>query len=167
MVDGKRCEKYPSLLKVECSHCHGTEWGTDQSPKFSINESVYRGSAVIEILKNDGPVHSRDTNFQFGVRKAQMFLTCLDVLQEFGFATDVKRSTFQSRFVEDRLFGHIWVQMHEEFELSNGMRVSRPFLSFETFPPDNDLKIGIGVQKCRAICAVEDDLKLWIKKRAT
>ena len=41
------------------------------------------GYPVVEVLKNGGPVHSFDSNFRFGVRKAQMLLACVHILREF------------------------------------------------------------------------------------
>lgn len=71
------------MLKAYCSHCRGTERGTAENPRFSLKEDYLNGCPVVEVLKDGGPVHSFDSNFRFGMRKAQMLLACVDVLREF------------------------------------------------------------------------------------
>jgi len=82
MVGEERCAKYPSMLKVFCSHCQGTILGTRDNPIFSLKEDWYNGFPVVEVLKNGGPIHVYDRNFRFGTRKAQMIIACVEVLDE-------------------------------------------------------------------------------------
>jgi hypothetical protein len=87
MAREERCPKNPSMLKVYCSHCQGTELGTEANPRFSIRQSYFDDFPVVEVLKNGGPVHVYDSSFRFGIRKALMLVTCVDVLREFWQST--------------------------------------------------------------------------------
>ncbi|MFI5092037.1 MAG: hypothetical protein ACHQIK_01220 [Candidatus Acidiferrales bacterium] len=58
----------------------------------------------------------------------------------------------------------VYVEMHPDFELSEGRPIDRPWLRLQALPPDND-HIGLGTMKCRAICEVEEDLKHWLGRQ--
>jgi hypothetical protein len=167
MSDQERCAKYTSMLKAYCSHCQGTERGTADNPRFSLREEYFDGYPVVEVLKNGGPVHRFDSNFRFGVRKAQMLLACVDLLREFCNSSDVQRLALKPRVVEDQRHGlriRIQVEMHPDFEHSSGRTIDRPWLLLQGLPPDKD-RIGLGTIKCRAICEVGDDLNRWLRSQ--
>jgi hypothetical protein len=154
------------MLKALCSHCQGTEQGTSENPRFSIREHYLYGFPVVEILKNGGPVHNFDSNFRFGVRKAQMLLACTHVLREFWRSSDEEKLTFGSQVVEDqrrRISVRIQIEMHPDFNYSTGQTVERPWLRLQSLPPDTE-HIGLGSIKCRAICEVKIDLEQWLRK---
>jgi hypothetical protein len=165
-MDGReRCPKNPSMLKAYCSHCQGTVRGTTDNLTFSIKEGLYHGFPVVEVLKNGGSVHMWDSHFRFGLRKAEMLIACSAILREFGWATDEERLSFKSRLIENQrreLRIQVYVEMHAEFEHSSGATIERPWLRLEALPPDKD-HIGLGMIKCRAVSAVETDLKRWIE----
>ena len=50
------------------------------------------------------------------------------------------------------------------FDLSTGRTIDRPFLRLQTSSPYEDVK-GVGAMKCRAICAVEKQLREWLMKQ--
>ena len=163
----ERCPKYPSMLKAYCTHCRGTEHGTTENPRFSLQEEDLNGCPIVEVLKNGGPVHSFDRNFRFGVRKAQMILACVGVLHQFWQSTDEQRLAFEPQVIEDqrhRLRVRIHVEMHPDFELSSGQIVDRPWLRLRALPPDNE-HIGVGAIKCRALCELRDDLAQWLRRQ--
>jgi hypothetical protein len=165
MTPEERCPKNPSLLRAYCSHCQGTELGTDSNPRFSLKEDCFDGFPIVEVLKNGGPVHMYDSNFRFGIRKALMILACIDVLREFWRSTERQRAAFKPRTVEDKRHGlrvQIRVEMHPEFQLSTGTTVERPWLRLSALPPDDE-HIGLGMTKCRAICSVREDLQNWLR----
>jgi hypothetical protein len=166
MSGQERCPKNPSMLRAYCSHCQGTNQGTLENPRFSLKEDYLNGSPVVEVLKNGGPVHFYDSNFRFGVRKAQMLLACLEVLKEFYHSTEEERLSFPSRLIEDRrhsLTVQIYVEMHQDFEISTGAKVERPWLRLNALPPDKE-HLGLGMVKCRAVYAVKDELRRWLRK---
>ncbi len=165
MASAERCPKNPSMLKAYCSHCQGTELGTDANPRFSVRSGYFDGFPVVEVLKNGGPIHMYDNSFRFGIRKALMLLACMEVLREFWHSTDEERLLFKPRLIEDRRHGlrvHIYVEMHPDFELSTGARVDRPWLRLKASPPDKE-HIGLGMLKCRAVCEVKEDLEKWLR----
>jgi hypothetical protein len=162
----ERCPLNPSLRRVECSHCQGPPRGTHNNPSFSIREDSYEGFPTVEVLKNGGPVHAWDRNFSFGRRKAEILLACVDVLREFWEASDPARLAFVTRIVESQehsLRIRVYVQPHQYFDHSTGLRVNQPWLHLEALAP-NSGDIGLGAIKCRAICAVERDLREWLRK---
>src|ERR1022692_4086293 len=106
-----RCPKYPSMLKAFCSHCQGSERGTSDNPRFSLKEGYLNGYPVVEVLKNGSPVHTFDSNFRFGVRKAQMLLACVHVLREFWHSSEDEKFAFKSQVIEDQR-RRLRVQIH-------------------------------------------------------
>lgn len=165
MAREERCPKNPSMLKAYCSHCQGTELGTEANPRFSIRQFYFDDFPVVEVLKNGGPVHVYDSSFRFGIRKALMIVACLDVLREFWHSTEEERLAFKPRLIEDKRHGlrvQTYVEMHPDFDLSTGATVECPWLRLNALPPDKE-HIGLGKMKCRAICAVNEDLKQWLR----
>jgi hypothetical protein len=57
----------------------------------------------------------------------------------------------------------IYAEMHEDFENSYGTTVECPWLFLRALPPD-DYHVGLGTAKCRAICAVQEELKPRLQK---
>jgi hypothetical protein len=166
LTQHEKCSKYPSMLKAHCSHCQGTERGTSDNPRYSLKESRYHGSPIVEVLANGGSIHPWDKHFQFGLRKAELLLACSPLLKEFWQSSEDEKRSFKSRVVEDRSRGfsiQIYVQLHEDFENSYGTKVERPWLFLRALPPDN-YDVGLGTAKCRAICEVQEDLKLWLRR---
>ena len=167
MARQERCPKNPSMFKAYCAHCQGTERGTTENPRFSLKEDNYYGCPIIEVLKNGGQVTMSDAHFRFGVRKAQMLVACVPLLKQFWQASDEMRWEFQTQWVEiqkESLRIKLYVEMHPDFERSDGKPINRPFLQLQAFPPDND-HIGLGAVKCRAICEVKEELKRWLQKQ--
>jgi hypothetical protein len=165
MVNQERCPKNPSMLKAYCSHCQGTERGTAENPKFSLKEDTFRGSPVVEVLKNGGQVTMSDSHFRFGVRRAQMLIASVPILREFWRSSDAQRLEFRPRVIENQrqnLRVKVYVEMHPDFELSDGRPIDRPWLRLQALPPDNE-HIGLGATKCRAICEVEQELRRWLR----
>ena len=165
----ERCSKYPSILKAHCSHCQGTQLGTGDNPRFTLEEYESNGYPVVEVLKNGGPVHFHDANFRFGIRKAKMLLACITCLREFWMSTEDERLCFKLRLVVNKkqeLRVEILVKMHPDLEISTGRIVDRPWLHLQALPPDDEA-IGLGMMKCRAICAVAEDLKQWLYRQGT
>ena len=84
MSDQEKCPIYSSMLKAYCSHCQGTGRGTAAAnPKSSLREATFKGHPVVEILKDGASIHIWDDQFQFGLRKAEMLVACIDVRRDF------------------------------------------------------------------------------------
>jgi hypothetical protein len=152
------------MLKAHCSHCQGTERGTADNPRFSLKEGYFNGCPVVEILKNGGPVHTFDSNFRFGIRKAQMLMACVHILREFWHASEEEKLAFKPQVIEDRTHSlrvGIHVEMHRDFEYSSGETIERPWLRLQALPPDTD-HIGLGTIKCRAIVETKEELAQWL-----
>jgi hypothetical protein len=166
----ERCPLYPSFPRAYCAHCQGSIRGTPENPNFSLKydfDPAY--GTTVEVLKNGGPIHSHDEHFRFGRRKAEMLVACLPVLQEFRLSSDTERLQFKQRVIEDRARGlivRISVEMYPEFVRSTGQTVERPWLRLQALSPDNH-HIGLGAMKCRAICAVQESLKVWLQGKGT
>jgi hypothetical protein len=166
MDDRERCPKNPSMLKAYCSHCQGTERGTTDNHRYSLKEGNFEGYPVVEVLKNGCAIHMRDEHFRFGQRKAEILVACVSLIRNFGWSTDSERFTFTPKLVENRKRGlrvQISVEMYPEFEHSSGSIIERPWLRLQALPPDYG-HIGLGMLKCRAVAAVEDALRSWLRK---
>jgi len=164
VLTAERCPKNPSMPKAFCSHCQGTERGTANNPKFSIRPGYHDCWPVVEILKDGGPIHIYDQHFRFGIRKAQLLLSCITVLGEFWKSTEKERKDFRPRLIEDergRLTVFAFAEMHPDFERSDRQTIDHPWLRLRVLPSDRE-KIGLGVMKCRAVCAVAGDLRRWL-----
>jgi hypothetical protein len=167
MDDRERCPKNPSMLKAYCSHCQGTLIGSSQNPVYSLREHTFDGWPVVEVLKNGASIHPWDSHFRFGHRKAVLLVASISIIREFGWSSDGERLAFRSTQIEiqrPRLRLLLSVEMYPEFEYSTGETIERPWLSIQGLPPYNE-KLGLGVMKCRAIAALEDDLRLWLRKQ--
>ena len=123
---------------------------------------------MVEVLKDGGPVHVYDSHFQFGTKKAELLLAALPVIHEFAASTqDDGTTTVTSQVVVDEATGsqfQVWVEMHEDFVHSSGQHIRRPWLQIEALSIDSDRRIGLGVQKAKAICALEHDLREWVAR---
>lgn len=164
-ISEERCPQNPSMLRAYCSHCQGTEPGTSGNPRFSLEEEDVYGCPVVEVLRNGGPIHQWDSNFRFGIRKAQMLIACIDLLREFWKSTEEERLGFKPCLIEGQRHGlrvQIFVEMHPDFDYA-GEKVERPWLRLQALPPDKE-HLGVGMMKCRAICEVVQELKGWLRK---
>jgi len=102
----ERCPLNPSMYKRECTHCQGQARGTNENPRFSIRDYRSHGSPMVEILKNDGPVHRHDQHFSFGCRKARIIIACVDALKRFAWPSDPDdRTNFQPQIFTEKQLG--------------------------------------------------------------
>ena len=167
MRDMEKCPLNSSMLKAYCSHCQGTAPGTRENPKFSLREAELDGCPVVEVLKNGGPIHLWNSHFQFGRRKAEMMIACVDLLRIFWKSKGDEENTFVPQVRENQRRGlliRIQVEKHPDFERSDGEIVEHSWLRLQALPPDNE-HIGLGALKCRAICEVENDLRRWLSSQ--
>lgn len=121
---------------------------------------------MIEILKDGASVGSWDRNFQFGPRKAEMLVACIEVLRKFWQSGDEQRLQFQPRIVsnpDSKLKIELLVSMEPDFPRSDGVVIDRPFLHLQAVEPHRE-HIGVGALKCRAICEVEGQPRDWMRK---
>jgi hypothetical protein len=165
----EKCDLFPSLRRIECSHCQGTAPGTRDNPRFSIEEGFdsEHGYPIVKVLKNGGPVHRFDQNFRFGRGKAVLMLACLESIHDFAYASVAVRLAFQPRVLIDpnrttRI--SIYVEPHQYFDYSTGSRVNEPWLWLKTIPSEKP-RIGLGAIKCRAIWELRDELKAWVARQ--
>jgi len=121
---------------------------------------------MVEILRNGGQIHPYDSHFQFGTKKAELILAALPVIKEFATNTQEDgTTTVTSREVVDEVAGlsfRVWVEMHSDFADSTGTRVQRPWLQVEALSADSDRRIGLGLQKAKALYAIAKELRDWV-----
>jgi len=123
------------------------------------------GFPVVEVLKNGGPIHRYDSHFRFGRRKAGIIVACAQILRDFGWSTDDERLHFQPLIVVDEtrhLEVRVSVEMNPDFEHSTGATINRPWLYLSAVGYD-DIHIGLGVAKCRALWMVREELSAWVE----
>jgi hypothetical protein len=165
-----RCDMFPSMEKRFCSHCRGLARGTQQNPHFSIQESFFRGSPVVEIFKNGGPIHQHDQHFRFGCRIARMLLACLPAFKEFAWPSqDADRTHFKTRVFADQDLGvtiEVYVKMNPNFVRSTGELIDECWLELRALPSLETHK-GLGAMKCKAVWSVQDELRIWLRRHCS
>lgn len=137
MSDQEKCPIYPSMLRAYCSHCQGTGRGAAANPKFSLSEATFTGHPVVEILKDGASIHMWDDHFQFGRRKAEMLVACIDVLRDFWRSNGDEDSIFVPRVIENqgwRLRIRTHVEKHPDFERSDGQTVEESWCGYKRCP---------------------------------
>ena len=157
----ERCPRHPSIPKEFCS-CQSR--GTNENPVFSMVASEYLGSPVIELHKNGGPIHCWDKHFAFGVRKAEMLLTCIDALYEFAWASSDERQNFQPRTIQEGPHSlRVSVEFYRDFVWSTGALIEEPWLRLESLSGYPAVK-GLGVMKSRAVWCLREQIGEWVAK---
>jgi hypothetical protein len=167
VVAEERCPLNPSMYKRECSHCQGTARGTSQNPNFSVVESLYHGSPVIEVLKNGAAIHAYDQHFRFGCRKARIILACLPALKRFGWPSSEKdRTEFEPQIFTESKLGitvEVFAVMNPYFVRGDEL-IEQYWLDLKELP-SLEVHKGLGVMKCRAVWSVQDEIRAWLARR--
>jgi hypothetical protein len=138
------------------------------NPEFSIKEDFdeVHGYPVIEILRNGAQIHEYDRHFRFGRRKAKMVLACLPALKKFAWPSDDENLRFQEETFPVPDLGirvRVFVEVHPDFTRSTGEQITEPWLRLQTVPYD-ELHLGLGRMKCRAVWSVQDQLRDWMNR---
>ncbi len=152
---------FSQLPEDQCAHCLGT--ASRPSPHYQLKPGWFGGFPIVEVLKDGGPVHRYDEHFRFGAEKGRLLLGAIEVIREFAANTDDEgNTTVRSQVVRDNsgVLLQIWVEMHEEFVRSTGETIHRPWVQIHRLP--DGPRIGIGVQKAKAVCALSKELKRWL-----
>src|SRR6267378_2842802 len=125
MSGQEKCPIYPSMLKAYCSHCQGTGRGTAANPKFSLREATFKGHPVAEILKDGASIHIWDDHFQFGRRKAEMLVACIDVLRDFWRSNGDEDDIFVPRVIENQGRASVFERMWKRILILNAPMARR------------------------------------------
>jgi hypothetical protein len=165
-VAEERCPLNSSMYKRYCSHCQGTARGTSQNPIFSVAESLYYGSPVIEVLKNGAAIHAYDAHFRFGCRKARIILACLPALKRFGWPSSEKdRTEFEPQTFTENQLGvtiEVFAVMNPNF-VGGDELIEQYWLDLRELP-SLEIHKGLGVMKCRAVWSVQDEIRAWLAR---
>jgi hypothetical protein len=156
---------FTALPRDYCNHCASPP--PRVLPKYELRLSLFLGQRIVEVLKDGGPIHPYDKHFRFGTKKARLLLATLPIVQEFAENTrdDGTTTVHPSQVVRDEGTNRniqVRVEMHSEFIHSSGVTIIRPWLKIEALPPGTITRIGLGVQKAKAICAVAPELQYWL-----
>ena len=151
---------FSGLPQRSCAHCK-----YPRGVRYGLHRGVYKGSPVVEIVKDGGPVHPHDEHFRFGVAKARLLLTALPMIRHFAEVGDEIVDVIPGELaVPDTSGGavKVWVEMHPEFVRSSGETIDRPWLHMRS----SAVSIGVGYEKAKAICALADQLRQWVERPA-
>ena len=149
------CEK-TRLKRAYCSHCQAP-------PEYEMVESTYKGSPVVEILHQGGPIHEFDKHFRFGKGKAKLFLACIDIVEElattpYGEMPDIENQKVLDSVSGDLVF--IEVESFREMQHSSGRTIKVPWVRLQSGNYPN-VRIGFGRQKAKAIVRLRKQLAEW------
>src|SRR5687768_16051500 len=150
MMQASTCRH--GLPSDRCGHCKRPTGHT-----FEIRRGSHKGSPIVEILKDGGPVHPFDSHFEFGREKARLLLTALPIIKDFIEAGDAFR--LEEQVVGDGGEAHgviAWVKLEPEFVHSSGQTIHRPYLCLRG--QNTWAEIGIGYEKAKAIQALADEV---------
>lgn len=147
---------FSGLPKPTCDHCK-----YPRGVHYEVRRGTYLSHPVLEILKNGGPIHHHDEHFRFGREKARLLLIALHVIRQFADVGDDIVSLFNAETLTDQTTGNlvtVWVELQPEFIHSSGETIERPWLQIQSA----NIRIGVGYEKAKAICAVANELRRWI-----
>lgn len=112
------------MPRDRCGHCKRAT-----GDRYEIRRDSHKGSPIVEVLKNGGPVHPFDSHFEFGREKARLLLTAFPLIDDFVKAGDEFRLDRQVVGRKGEAFGVVaWVQLQPEFVHSSGQTIHRPYL---------------------------------------
>ena len=131
-------------------------------PEYQMEESVFHGYRIVELLHNGAPIHEFDEHFRFGENKAILFLACMSVVKELAFTPPGEMPDIEKgQTINDEVAGtSILVEFFREFERSDGRRIKVPWVKLTSLR-DPNVYIGIGRQKAKAIVMLRKQLAEW------
>ncbi len=116
-------------------------------PDYSIHHRRYKGSKVLEILKDGEPfwedIPDAQKHFSFGTRKAVLFLGAQKLMREFVENEGRLDEELQHAVTS---WGDCQVTLYSGFE-RKGRWIDRPYLRLD----DGSNNIGIGLMKSDAV----------------
>jgi hypothetical protein len=133
---------------------------TSQPSKYELRFNFFKGAPIVEVLKDDGPIHAYDRHFKFGLEKAKLLLAALHEIEKFAHGVSV---VTRSMPLEGRTI-KIQVLKKPDFIHSSGKTISNPWLAIDTLPIGSGASIGVGVEKAKAVCAVAEELRAWVRR---
>ena len=130
---------------------------------YSVKESTYRNKPVIEILVDGntwGNVYEYDENFRFGLTKAKMIIAGMDTIEKF-YNSDGRELPLENAIkIENEKYGIIlFCTKFDEFKVYDKI-LEKPYLELVA----EGVRLGIGLQKARALLDLEDEIKQFIDK---
>ena len=132
--------------------------------QYSIREGTYKGNPYIEILRNELPFFddiSFKKEFKFGLNKAKMIITCIDIIYLFSITDGQKPEAGVTYCINNGILNiDCYYKKQDEFTTSFGKRVEKPYLVLES----ESTSKGFGLQKAEALLLLKEGIKEFIAK---
>ena len=125
---------------------------------FSLKRDSFRGEPTVEVLIDGqawGQTHTWDAHFRFGLFKARMIMTYLDVIEEFGASHG--RSPSCHRAIKRRMADsglECTCTTLPSFVNSYGCHVEEPYVKLQS-----RRELGLGVEKANALVVLAEDVE--------
>lgn len=132
---------------------------------YSIQEGLYKNNPTIEVLVDGnewGSVFDYDEHFRFGLRKAQMVLDGMLIIEEFSNSEGAKPPLEKIIQLDVKEFEElIECIRHDEFKYYNKV-IEKPYLTL--IGNNNDFSFGL--EKAKALILLEDEIRDFVNKHA-
>ena len=91
----------------------------------TLGRQPLKAILVAEILKDGASIHIWDDHFQFGRRKAEMLVACIDVLRDFWRSNGDEDDIFVPRVIENQGRASVFERMWKRILILNAPMARR------------------------------------------
>jgi hypothetical protein len=134
--------------------------------KYTIKESTYKNHPVIIPLYDGKEIHELDPDFQFGISKAKILISCMDIIKEFlAYRENEKLDETNKSVIRNNLL--INYRYNNSFIGKFNKKVNKQVLHFWWENRYGSDGIRFGRKKAEAIYYLESEIKNWIKKHTS
>lgn len=131
---------------------------------YSFEEKIYKGNPVLELLENGVPVFEetdgRIKGLTFGLKKAKMFICCLDLIKTFYVSEGGTPPINSTILIEDKENSlKCYCERRNRFR-RYGQEINRPYLRIQS----GNTKISFGLKKAKGIFLLSNQIKDFIEE---
>lgn len=132
---------------------------------YSFEESFYEGKPVLELLEDGKPMFEetdgRIKRLIFGIKKAKMFICCLDQIKAFCESEGGKPPINSTILIEDKENNlKCYCERRNHFINRYGKEINRPYLRIQS----GKTRISFGLKKAKGILFLSDQIEDFIEE---
>jgi hypothetical protein len=132
---------------------------------FSIEESLFKGYPVINILENGKPFYEdndkkRIKDYSFGIKKSIVIISNIQLIKQFVESNGNNiESNIEFDFSNDKYCLSGTYIKYDDFLRSDGININKPYLQFMS-----SANIAFGLHKAQAFLELQSDIERFIQK---